>query len=159
MSKPLIHGEHRRLLDERYRVSIPGDMADLLCSAGDKCLLTKERAGVLSLWNAAEWNEKLVTGVRLVQDKIEARRLDGRIEEVQMLGRLLSTRHTPVQLANRSRLLIPEGFREFLGVAPGGELVVVGAALCVELWRPEAWCRYVDEKMQEFRQLFDQLSS
>jgi MraZ protein len=88
-----------------------------------------------------------------------AGRLDGRVEDVQVLGRLLSTRQTSIKLAGRSRLVLPEGFREFLGVEPGGEVLVVGAALCVELWRPERWFAYVEEQMPGFRRLFDNLSS
>ena len=86
-------------------------------------------------------------------------RLEGRVEEVQMLGRLLSTRHRNVQLAERARLVIPEGFREFLGVEPGGEVIVVCAAICVEMWRPAAWFSHLESNIPEFRKLFDQLSS
>lgn len=159
MAQSFILGEYRRVLDDRFRVSIPAELADTLTSSGTECILAKERVGALSLWNAADWQEKLDDGVRLVQDKMRAGRLGGRVEDVQMLGRLLSTRHTSVRLAGRGRLSIPEGFREFLGVEPGGELLVVGAALCVELWRPDTWFTYIEEKMPDFRQLFDNLSS
>jgi MraZ protein len=94
-----------------------------------------------------------------VESKIEAGRLEGRMEEVQRLGRLLSTRQREVQLAGRGRLVLPEGFREFLGVEPGGETMVVGAAVCVEVWHPEKWRNYVGEEMPAFRQLLDRLSS
>jgi len=159
MSKAFILGEYRRVLDDRFRVSIPAELADVLATDGNDCILAKERAGALSLWNASDWQEALDDGVRLVQDKMRAGRLGGRVEDVQMLGRLLSTRHTTVRLAGRGRLSIPEGFREFLTVEPGGELLVVGAALCVELWRPEAWFAYIEERMPDFRRLFDNLSS
>jgi MraZ protein len=53
---------------------------------------------------------------------------------------------------------VPEGFREFLGVEPGGEVIVVGAAVCVELWQPARWLLYLEERMPEFRELFDRLS-
>jgi MraZ protein len=158
MSVPLILGEHRRILDERFRVSIPPELASVITSPGADCILAKERVGALSLWNAKEWRGKLDEGVRLVQDKMQAGRLAGRIEDVQMLGRLLSTRHTVVRLGGRGRLSVPESFREFLGVDPGGEILVVGAALCVELWRPNAWFAYIEESMPEFRRLFDNLS-
>lgn len=159
MSRNFILGEYRRALDERYRISIPGEMAELLTSGGEECVLAKERAGALSLWSAAEWQNKFDSGVHLVQEKMSAGRLDGRVEDVQLLGRLLSTRQTNVRLAGRSRLIVPEGFREFLGVEPGGEVLVVGAALCVELWRPERWFAYIEEQMPGFRRLFDNLSS
>jgi MraZ protein len=158
VSRPLILGEFRRSLDDRFRVSVPADLADLLAGDDEECILAKEQAGALSLWNKLDWGQKLDDGVRLVREKMQAGRFDGRVEEVQMLGRLLSTRHTAVRLAGRSRLVIPEGFRDFLGVEAGGELLVVGAAVCLELWRPAAWCAYVQQKMPDFRRLFDQLS-
>jgi MraZ protein len=159
MARPFILGEHRRALDERYRVTLPAEMTAILTADGDTCILAKERAGALSLWNDARWREKLDQGIGLVQEKMQAGRLEGRIEEVQILGRLLSTRQTRVRLAGRGRLSLPEGFREFLGVEPGGEVLVVGAALCVELWRPDRWFSYVEEKIPDFRRLFDNLSA
>jgi MraZ protein len=89
---------------------------------------------------------------------MRAGRLEGRAWEVQTLGRLLSTRHRTAQLAERARLVIPEGFREFLGVEPRGEVIVVGAAICVELWKPSAWFSHVETNIPEFRKLFEQLS-
>ena len=73
--------------------------------------------------------------------------------------RLLSTRHKDVSLTGRGRLLIPEGFREFLGVEAGGEVLIVGAAVCVELWQPAAWMAHLDQQIPQFQQLFDRLSS
>jgi MraZ protein len=71
---------------------------------------------------------------------------------------LLSTRHKAVQIAGRGRLLIPEGFREFLQVEAGGDVVVVGAAVCVEIWQPAAWLSYLSRRMPRFRRLFGKLS-
>ncbi|MGD9634554.1 MAG: division/cell wall cluster transcriptional repressor MraZ [Pirellulales bacterium] len=154
----LILGESTRTLDERYRLSIPPELAETLAPDGGDCILAKERPGCLSLWSATAWQGRLDAGIQLVEAKIEAGRLEGRVEDVQRLGRLLSTRHRPVQLAGRSRLVVPEGFREFLGVEPGSDAMVVGAAVCVEIWHPEKWSNYIGEEMPAFRQLLDQLS-
>ena len=121
-------------------------------------ILAKERPGALSLWSAALWKQKLDAGVALVEGKMRAGKLEGRWDEVQTLGRLLSTRQRPVQLAGRGRLVIPDSFREFLGIQPGGEALLIGAGVCVEIWRPDAWMSYVSAQMPEFRQLFDRLS-
>ena len=155
----LILGEAVRTLDERYRLSIPPELADALAAETADSILAKERPGCLSLWSGINWQKRLDEGVGVVESKIEAGRLEGRLEEVQQLGRLLSTRHRAVQLAGRGRLVVPEGFREFLGVEPGSEVMVVGAAVCIEIWQPERWSDYVGEKMPEFRRLLDQLSS
>ncbi len=65
----------------------------------------------------------------------------------------------PVTLAGRSRLVIPEGFREFLGVDAGSEVLLIGAAVCVEIWQPTAWVRYLEQQMPEFHRLSQELSA
>jgi len=153
-----ILGEYLRSVDDRYRLSIPAELADPLTVGGADCILAKERSGCLSLWSAGQWQQRLDSGVQLVQAKIEAGRLEGRIEDVQLLGRLLSTRHRTVQLAGRGRLVLPEGFREFLGVDAGGDVMLIGAAVCVELWRPDEWLAYLRDRMPQFGKLLDELS-
>jgi MraZ protein len=154
----LILGEFTRTLDQRYRLSLPTELLEPLMHGATDAILAKERSGALSLWNAAVWQEKLDAGVALVHGKMRAGKLEGRWDEVQSLGRLLSTRHRGVPLAGRGRLVIPEGFREFLAVQPGGEILLIGAGVCVEIWQPQAWLQYVAVQMPEFRQLFDRLT-
>ena len=155
----LLLGEHRRTLDERYRVAIPKPLCQNLAAPGENLILAKERTGTLSLWNGAQWQSRLDQGLALVREKLQAGRMAGQLPEVQRLGRLLSTRHTTVQMAQRGRLLIPEGFRQFLGVEPGEHVLLLGAALCVEIWRPDAWIEYLQDNVAEFHELFDTLSS
>jgi MraZ protein len=157
-STEFILGEFPRTLDERYRLSMPQELADALLQAGSECILAKECPGCLSLWNAATWRGNLDSGVELVKQKMRAGKLAGRIEEVQLLSRLLSTRHKEIKLAGRGRLSIPDGFREFLQVEAGGDAIVVGAGVCVEIWNPRAWLAHLEERMPEFRQLFEKLS-
>ena len=157
-SEDLLQGEFRRLMDDRYRLSIPSTLADPLTTAGPDCIAVKERPGAISLWSAGSWETRLDAGLQVVREKIQAGRLEGRIDQVQQLGRLLSTRQRRVQLGGRGRLLIPEGFREFLGVEPGGEVLVIGAAVCVELWQPTAWLDCLQVQIPQFRELFDDLS-
>lgn len=153
-----ILGEHNRTLDDRYRLSIPGELSEKLASAGSELVLAKERPGCLSLWNAESWQAKHESEVRLIEEKMRAGKLENRLTNVQMLGRLLSTRHRNVSLAGRGRLLVPEGFREFLRVEPGGDLLVVGAAICIEIWNPSHWLKYLDRRMPRYRRLMDRLS-
>ncbi len=157
-SAKLILGEYQRTLDERFRLSVPTEMCDLLTGEGQDCVLSKERTGCLGLWNAGLWNEKMRQGIELIEKKIETGRLEGRVAEVQKLARMLSARHRTIQLAGRGRLVLPEGFREFLGVEPGGEIVIVGAGLCVELWNPKEWLLYQESQVTEFHDIFNELS-
>jgi MraZ protein len=154
----LFLGESTRSLDDRYRLSLPADWAEVLAGGDSECLLAKERPGCLSLWNAVAWKAWLDQGVELLHSKIRGGRLERRTPTVQLFGRLLSTRHHRVPIAGRGRIAIPESFRSFLGVEPGGEVFVVGAAVCVEVWRPEAWNEHINQHMPEFRQLFDELT-
>ncbi len=151
-------GEWARSLDERYRLSLPTEWVEGLAGDGGQCVLAKERPGCVSVWNAQQWEAWLADGVSLVTGKIQSGRLAGRLDQVQMLGRLLSTRHRTVPIAGRGRIAIPESFRDFLEVEPGGNLMIVGAAVCVEVWHPKRWSEHLAEHMPEFRQLFDQLA-
>jgi len=154
-----ILGEYQRTLDERFRLSIPTELVEALGNSNDQYILVKERLGCLSLWNAAAWQSKLNDGVELIRGKMRAGRLEGRLGDVQVLGRLLSTRHKALSLTGRGRLMVPEGFREFLRVEPGSDCLVVGAAVCIEIWSPAAWLAYLEKRIPRFRRLFDRLSS
>lgn len=151
-------GEIRRTIDDRFRITLPGDFAEAVSDADGRMIVAKERTGCLSLWRCDEWQKRLDSGVTLLQQKIAAGRMEGRWGDVQRLGRLLSTRHQQVTLANRSRLLIPDGFRSFLGVQSGQEVVVVGAVICVELWHPDQWLETLKAEMPEFGDLFKTLT-
>ena len=159
MSEPqeFLLGEFQRTLDDRYRLSIPNELGDALVAQSPDCILAKERPGCLSLWNAETWQAKWDAGVELIKQKMQIGRLEDQIGRVQRFGRLLSTRHRTVQLAGRGRLLIPEGFREFLGVEANGNVLVVGAAVCIEIWSPVVWAKYLEGQIPRFRRLFDHL--
>lgn len=159
LAADLVLGEFSRTLDERFRLSLPPELVDPLLGSSPDAILAKERPGCLSLWNATSWQDRVDAGISLVKNKIAAGKLEGRWDEVQRLGRLLSTRHRAVQLANRGRLLIPDSFRTFLGIPPNSDAMVVGAGVCLEIWNPAAWLRYVEAEMPEFRTLFDRLTS
>ena len=155
----LLIGEFTRTLDERFRLAIPPELLEPLLASGPRLVLAKERAGCLSLWPAAIWKPRIDAAVDVVRSKMQAGLLSQRVGQVQDLGRLLSTRHRVVSLAARGRLVVPEGFREFLAVEPGADLMVVGAAVCVELWQPAAWTTFVTSEMPGFRQRIDELTA
>ncbi|MCA9259946.1 MAG: division/cell wall cluster transcriptional repressor MraZ [Planctomycetales bacterium] len=154
----LFLGEMSRTLDERFRFSLPAEWAETLGGESGECTLAKERPGCVSLWNTKAWQSWLDAGVAVIASKIQSGRLERRMDQVQKLGRLLSTRHRNAPIAGRGRVALPETFREFLGVPAGGEMLVVGAGVCVEIWAPEAWSRHIGEQMPSFRDLFEELA-
>jgi len=153
-----ITGEYKRTLDDRFRLTLPAELASCVIDDEGACILAKERAGCLSLWRPADWQKRLDDGVDLIRKKIESGRMEGRWTDVQRFGRLLSTRHSRVRLANRSRLLVPEGFREFLGVGPNQDVMLLGAVICVEIWSQAAWLEILRQEMPDFGLLFRELS-
>lgn len=153
-----ITGEVKRTIDERFRLTLPPEFVDGIADSDGGIIVAKERTGCLSLWRSEEWQKRLDSGVQLLRQKIDSGRMEGRWNDVQRLGRLLSTRHQPATLANRSRLLIPESFRQFLGVEGGNEVMVVGAAICVEVWHPDRWMEVLHTEMPDFGELFKTLT-
>jgi len=155
---PLILGEFSRRLDDRFRLSLPQEMLDQFHPEGGSCIIAKERPGCISLWSAADWSERMKNDMEIVAKKFENGYLNKQIPQLQALGRLLSTRQRPVQLAEKGRILLPEGFREFLRVEAKGEVMVVGAAVCIEIWNPEQWLQYTEASMEQFQETFAQLA-
>ena len=153
-----ITGEVKRTIDDRFRVSLPTEMATAVTDEEGETIIAKERYGCLSLWRAAEWQKRMDDGVGLIKQRIQAGRMEQRWDEVQRLGRLLSTRSKTVKLANRSRLLVPEGFREFLDVNTNQEVMIVGAVICVEIWQPAAWLETLKQDMPGFGNMFQGLA-
>ena len=159
--RQIILGEFRRKIDDRYRLAIPDELAALLAAESGECVLAKERPGCLSLWSAELWQAKVNVRIDVAKQKVQSGLSDDRIGQVQLLGRLLSTRHQHVQLAGRGRLLVPKSFRDFLGVNPQQSakyVMVVGAAVCVEIWNPAEWLKYQQGRMSKFRHLLEKLS-
>lgn len=155
----LVRGEALCGVDERGRISLPKPLADVVGAWQGDCWLVKERPGAISLWPPGSKEEDEVEQmVGLVESKIGLGRFRQRTEELMLLGRLLSTRRTTIKLDGRARIVLPREFREFLGVEAGGQVCVVGAAVCIEIWRPNAWVAFVEENIPRFRQLFEELA-
>jgi MraZ protein len=156
----LIVGEFIRSVDDRFRVSLPPEFAEVIAPHGDSvCVLAKERYGSLSLWSRIAWQERIEPGLAVVRQKVTGRWLPTQVSEVQQFHRLLSTRSREVTLAGRSRLVVPEEFRDFLRVKPGENCVIVGAGICVEIWHPETWQEYLKQEIATFGTLFEKLST
>ena len=155
----LITGEFRRVYDDRYRISLPPELINPVVGEGDECVIAKEREGCLSLWNSELWKKKIDGGVALIRHKLQLDLFQRDFQQVQRFTRLLSTRSRAVKFGQRGRLLVPEGFREFLGVEPNSEVMVVGAGVCVEIWSPPIWNAYLREDIGEFHNLFKDMVS
>jgi MraZ protein len=145
-----ITGEHKRTIDDRYRLVFPPEFAEAVMDDNGETILTKERYGCLSLWRPQEWRVRFEQRLALIQQKMTAGLMEQQWSKVQQFGRLVSTRNTTIKFANKSRMLVPEGFREFLDVPPNQEVILVGAAICVEIWQPDAWRTALKDQLPLF---------
>ena len=109
----LLLGEFSRTLDERYRIGLPSELVEPLVSQGQEMVLAKERAGCLSLWNAVIWKPRIDAAVDVLRSKLAAGVLAQRVDHVQGVGRLLSTRHRTISLAAAGAWLFPMGSESF----------------------------------------------
>ena len=50
------------------------------------------------------------------------------------------------------------GSESSLVLNPEVILLVVGAAVCVELWNPNAWSEFITTEMPDFRRQLDELT-
>lgn len=155
----LIRGEFSQKLDDRFRLTLPSEFREVFHPENGNGVVVKERSGCISLWEQTVWQEEMDGRIEIVQQKLKLRDLNRKMSELQAFGRLLSTKSRPVQITERGRFLIPEGFREFLGVEAKQDVMVVGAAVCLEIWHPQKWITYVEDRMPKFRRLLDKLSN
>ena len=157
-TKTLITGEFCRTVDDRYRLTLPDEFKGVFKPDSGKCVIVKERPGCLSLWEETAWQQYHDKRVGMVRQRFDAGDLGRSVAELQRFGRLFSTRYRHIQLADKARFLIPEGFREFLAVEPKKDVMVVGAFVCIEIWHPQKWIPHVEEEMPQFGTLLESLS-
>ena len=48
-------GEFKRVVDDRFRITLPPELAEPISDVQGDVILAKERAGCLSLWRVADW--------------------------------------------------------------------------------------------------------
>jgi len=140
-------------VDGKSRLTLPEPLHAVVAAWDGRCKVVKERPGALSLWSPGEADEGIDAAIEAALKKFEVRRNQNLLEDLMVLGRLRSTRQTIAKIDGRARLTIPQAFREFLGVEPEEQAMVVAATVCIEIWRPDAWIEYVEEKIADYRRI------
>jgi len=156
-TKKFIEGEFSRTVDDRYRLTLPDEFKDVFKPEAGKCVIVKESPGCLSLWDENTWKQQHHARIEIVRQRYETGYLAGNMSDLQRFGRLLSARYRHIQLADRARFLLPEGFREFLAVEPKNDVMIVGAIFCIEIWNPQKWIPYIEGDMQQFGSVLEGL--
>ena len=153
-----ITGEFSRTVDDRYRLALPDEFKEVFKPESGKCVIVKERPGCLSLWEEPIWTQYHKKRIEMVHGRFYQGDLGRSVPDLQRFGRIVSTRYRHIQLADKARFLIPEGFREFLAVEPKQEVMVIGANVCIEIWKPQTWLPYIAEDILQFNSLMEGLS-
>ena len=155
-----LRGEVLCSIDRHRRLTVRDPLAEVLKGWRGESWLVKERPGALSLWPPDSGEEDRLEAQLndLIVSKMQHDLYRDRLDELLAFGRLLSTRRARIELKGGPRLLLTKEFCDFLGVEAGGKVYVVGAAACLEIWRPDAWVSFVEERIGEFRQMFQELA-
>jgi len=156
-TKKLITGEFSRTVDDRYRLTLPDEFKEVFKPESGKCVIVKESPGHLSLWEESTWKQHHDTRIEMVLQRLSAGYLGQKMSDLQQFGRLLSTRSRQIQLVERGRFLLPEGFREFLAVEPKKEAMLIGAAFCIEIWNPQKWISFIEGAIPHYGTLLESL--
>ena len=122
-------GEFRHSLDERGRVAVPARFRPRLAAGAT---LARWLDGCLGLFPQDEWETLSARIAALPVTNPQAR----------AFGRFMFSGAVEADLDRQGRVLIPGYLHEYAGIAPGGEVVVVGSHSRVELWAPAAWQPY-----------------
>lgn len=122
-------GEFRHSLDERGRVAIPIRFRPRLAGGAT---LSRWLDVCLGLFPEDEWTA--------LSQRIAA--LPFTNPEARLLQRFMYSGAAPAEIDRQGRVLVPSFLRDFAGIGPGGEVVVVGSHNHVELWAPEVWQTY-----------------
>ena len=122
-------GEFRHSLDERGRVAVPVRHRPRLAAGAT---LARWLDGCLGLFPQDEWTalSEKIAGLPVTNSQARA------------FARFMFSGAVETELDRQGRLLVPGYLREYAGLEPGGEVLVVGAHSRIELWSAAAWQGY-----------------
>jgi MraZ protein len=80
------------------------------------------------------------------------------IPGIQRFGRLYASRLVAAELGASGQLTIPDEFRAGVVEHGGGDVIVVAAAVCIEIWSPAAWQDHLANHGNEFWEVVAELS-
>jgi len=119
-------GQYQYTLDSKGRVTIPSRFRDELVG---EVVLTRGLDRCLAGYPMDVWSE-------LVQ-KVNALPITD--PRGRALRRIFFADAVNVEPDRQGRVVVPERLREYAGLEPGSEVVIVGLDRFLELWEPQRW--------------------
>ncbi|MBE3551136.1 MAG: Cell division protein MraZ [Brockia lithotrophica] len=135
-------GEHRHVLDEKGRLTIPARFREEL---GSPFILTRGLDGSLFAYPLSAW--------RTLERRL--RSLPFTRRDVRAFTRLLFAGAVEVEPDRQGRISIPPNLAAYAGLAKN--VVVVGVSARVEIWDEARWEAYVAEGEAKYTDLAESL--
>ena len=123
-------GNFEHTLDDRGRVAIPAKYRSEFAAGA---VLTPSTDGCLQVYTEADFKK--------MSDEVASRPATVRVG--RQARRLFDAMAFDAELDRQGRILVPSRFREQLGL--NGTVVIVGTRECLEIWRPEAWEKELED--------------
>lgn len=137
-------GTSTHTLDEKGRLIVPKRFVDEIPPKDAAFTLTASLDGCLLLMDRGSWDEAVAAFSK-----------DVFVDSATRAVRRIFLGHADVLQPDKSnRVLINESLRAFAGLAPNGDVVLVGAGSSIEIWNPQQWGGALSQARQ-LREFFD----
>ncbi len=120
-------GQYTHALDDKGRLTIPSRFRDDL--AGRNVIITRGLDRCLTVYPMAVWEE--------IAQKVNALPITD--PRGRALRRIFFADATDAELDRQGRVLVPDRLREYAGLEPAAEAVIVGLDRFIEVWSPQRW--------------------
>ncbi len=120
-------GQYTYSLDEKGRLTIPSRFRDDL--AGRNVVVTRGLDRCLTIYPLPVWDE--------IAQKVNALPITD--PRGRALRRIFFADAMDAELDRQGRILIPDRLREYAGLEPAAEIVIVGLDRFIEIWSPQRW--------------------
>jgi len=136
----LFQGGSTNAVDDKGRVIIP---LRFRASLGERFIMTRGFDGCVFVFTTERWQqlgEKFENGATFDRKKMA-------------LQRFLYSAASEVTPDNQGRVAIPQDLREWAGIEPNSEVVIMGCANRVEIWAKTRFERLMDEALSNSAEL------
>ncbi|HOT92085.1 MAG TPA: division/cell wall cluster transcriptional repressor MraZ [Anaerolineae bacterium] len=120
-------GQYTHALDDKGRLTIPSRFRDDL--AGRSVVITRGLDRCLTVYPLAVWEE--------IAQKVNALSITD--PRGRALRRVFFADAMEADLDRQGRILVPDRLREYAGLEPTAEAVIVGLDRFMEVWSPQRW--------------------